>query len=168
MFSFYLLSVNISDIVWNIPNTLKKLFLQWRRWKRLPTEMVDAPFLETFRVRLDGGLSNLIWLKMSLFVGVGGEWTLSKWPLKDASNMNYYMSLWYHILIIYLVLNKSIVLYSVKCSYILFKEGSSSNRHEGILQKLSLSYISLHHIRIKPFGVTAGGRCFLKTLCRGL
>ncbi|KFQ79522.1 hypothetical protein N335_01219, partial [Phaethon lepturus] len=29
-------------------------------WPRLPREMVDAPSLETFQVRLDGALSNLI------------------------------------------------------------------------------------------------------------
>ena len=29
-------------------------------WNRLPREMVDAPSLETFKVRLDGALSNLI------------------------------------------------------------------------------------------------------------
>ncbi|KAK4831311.1 LOW QUALITY PROTEIN: hypothetical protein QYF61_016800, partial [Mycteria americana] len=37
-----------------------------RHWPRLPREVVDAPSLETFKVRLDGALSNLIWLKMSL------------------------------------------------------------------------------------------------------
>jgi len=37
-----------------------------RHWDRFPREVVDAPFLETFQVRLDGALSNLIWLKMSL------------------------------------------------------------------------------------------------------
>ena len=31
-----------------------------KHWNRLPTEVVDAPSLETFRVRLDGALSNLI------------------------------------------------------------------------------------------------------------
>jgi len=31
-----------------------------RPWHRLPKEVVDAPSLETFRVRLDGALSNLI------------------------------------------------------------------------------------------------------------
>ncbi|KFQ75470.1 hypothetical protein N335_08632, partial [Phaethon lepturus] len=29
-------------------------------WHRLPREVVDAPSLETFQVRLDGALSNLI------------------------------------------------------------------------------------------------------------
>ena len=31
-----------------------------RHWYRLPREVVDAPSLETFKVRLDGTLSNLI------------------------------------------------------------------------------------------------------------
>ncbi|KFW73749.1 hypothetical protein AS28_13393, partial [Pygoscelis adeliae] len=31
-----------------------------RHWKRLPREVVDAPSLEAFKVRLDGALSNLI------------------------------------------------------------------------------------------------------------
>ncbi|KFQ32333.1 hypothetical protein N331_04620, partial [Merops nubicus] len=29
-------------------------------WNRLPSEVVEAPSLETFKVRLDGALSNLI------------------------------------------------------------------------------------------------------------
>jgi len=31
-----------------------------RPWTRLSKEVVDAPSLETFKVRLDGSLSNLI------------------------------------------------------------------------------------------------------------
>ncbi|KFW96559.1 hypothetical protein N336_06588, partial [Phalacrocorax carbo] len=31
-----------------------------KHWNRLPREMVDAPSLETFKVRLDGALSNLM------------------------------------------------------------------------------------------------------------
>ena len=31
-----------------------------RHWERLPREVVDAPSLGTFQVRLDGALSNLI------------------------------------------------------------------------------------------------------------
>ena len=31
-----------------------------KHWDRLPREVVDAPFLETFKVRLDGALNNLI------------------------------------------------------------------------------------------------------------
>jgi len=37
-----------------------------KHWHRLPREVVEAPSLETFKVRLDGALSNLVWLKMSL------------------------------------------------------------------------------------------------------
>jgi len=37
-----------------------------RHWHRLPTEVVDAPSLETFKAMLKGALSNLILLKMSL------------------------------------------------------------------------------------------------------
>jgi len=37
-------------------------------WHRLPREIVDAPSLKTFKVRLDGALSNLIQLKMSLLI----------------------------------------------------------------------------------------------------
>ena len=40
----------------------KKLFTLRvvKHWHRLPREVVGAPSLETFRVRLDGALSNLI------------------------------------------------------------------------------------------------------------
>ncbi|KFP49904.1 hypothetical protein N323_08225, partial [Cathartes aura] len=31
-----------------------------KHWNRFPREVVDAPSLETFQVRLDGALSNLI------------------------------------------------------------------------------------------------------------
>ncbi|KFW70923.1 hypothetical protein AS28_11279, partial [Pygoscelis adeliae] len=31
-----------------------------KHWHRLPREVVDAPSLETFKVRLDGALSNLM------------------------------------------------------------------------------------------------------------
>jgi len=31
-----------------------------KHWNRFPRETVDAPSLETFQVRLDGALSNLI------------------------------------------------------------------------------------------------------------
>jgi len=40
-------------------------------WQRLPREVVDAPSLETFQARLDGALSNLTQLKMSLFIAGG-------------------------------------------------------------------------------------------------
>jgi len=31
-----------------------------KHWNRLPIEVVEAPSLETFKARLDGGLCNLI------------------------------------------------------------------------------------------------------------
>ena len=37
-----------------------------KRWNGLPREVVEAPSLETFKARLDGALSNLVYLKMSL------------------------------------------------------------------------------------------------------
>jgi len=40
-------------------------------WTRLPREVVDAPCLEMFKVRLDGALSNLVELKMSLLIAGG-------------------------------------------------------------------------------------------------
>ena len=39
-----------------------------QHWHRLPRGVVDAPTLETFKVRLDGDLSNLMQLKMSLSI----------------------------------------------------------------------------------------------------
>ena len=43
-------------------DTRKKLFTLrvMKPWPRLPREVVDAPSLEIFKVRLDGALSNLI------------------------------------------------------------------------------------------------------------
>jgi len=52
----------------------RKKFFTMRAVKhchRLPREVVDAPSLETFKVRLDGALSNLIELKMSLLTAGG-------------------------------------------------------------------------------------------------
>jgi len=51
-------------------------------WPRLPREVGDAPSLETFQARLDGALSTLIQLKMSLLTA--GGW--ARWPLKVPSN----------------------------------------------------------------------------------
>ncbi|KFV96687.1 hypothetical protein N327_04437, partial [Fulmarus glacialis] len=42
---------------------IRKKFFTMRvvkHWHRLPKEAVDAPSLETFKVRLEGALSNLI------------------------------------------------------------------------------------------------------------
>jgi len=37
-----------------------------KHWNRLPREAVEAPSLEKFKARMNGALSNLVWLKMSL------------------------------------------------------------------------------------------------------
>ncbi|KFM04159.1 hypothetical protein AS27_10727, partial [Aptenodytes forsteri] len=42
---------------------IRKKFFMMRvleHWNRLPREVVDAPSLEVFKVRLDGALSNLV------------------------------------------------------------------------------------------------------------
>jgi len=44
-----------------------------KHWDGLPIEVVEAPSLEIFKVRLDRALSNLVWLKMSL-CSVQGGW----------------------------------------------------------------------------------------------
>jgi len=49
-------------------------------WPMLPRELVEAPFLETFQARLDGALSNLIQLKMSLLTAGGSATWLAKVP----------------------------------------------------------------------------------------
>ena len=42
-----------------------------KHWNRLPREVVDAPSLQTFKARLDGALSNLVWVKMSMLTAGG-------------------------------------------------------------------------------------------------
>jgi len=42
-----------------------------KHWKRFPGEVVDAPTLETFQVRLDRALCNPIQWKMSLLTAGG-------------------------------------------------------------------------------------------------
>jgi len=39
-----------------------------RHWHTCPIEVVNAPSLETFKVKLDGALSNLISFRMSLLI----------------------------------------------------------------------------------------------------
>ena len=51
-----------------------------KRWPRLPREAVNAPSLETFQARLDGALSTLIQLKMSLLIAGELGWMASKGP----------------------------------------------------------------------------------------
>ena len=53
-----------------------------KHWQRLPTEVVDAPSLETFKVRLDGALSSLVWLKMSLLTAGGMDQMAFKGPFQ--------------------------------------------------------------------------------------
>lgn len=38
-----------------------------KHWHRSTRELADAPSLETFEIRLDRTLSNLIWLKISAY-----------------------------------------------------------------------------------------------------
>jgi len=51
-------------------------------WHWLPREVGDAPSLEPFQARLDGALSTLTQLQMSLLTA--GGW--ARWPLKAPSN----------------------------------------------------------------------------------
>jgi len=46
----------------------KKLFAVTvvRHWNMLPSEVVDDPFVEAFKARLDGTLSNLVYREVSL------------------------------------------------------------------------------------------------------
>jgi len=53
-----------------------------KHWHRLPREVVDSPSLETFKARLDGALSNLVQLKMSLLTAGGLGWMTSKGPFQ--------------------------------------------------------------------------------------
>jgi len=51
-------------------------------WPRLPREVVDAPSLETFKTRLDGALSNLTQVKMSLLSAAGLGWMAPEGPFQ--------------------------------------------------------------------------------------
>jgi len=53
-----------------------------KHWDRLPRAVVAAPSLETFKARLDGALSNLIQLKMSLLIAGGLDLMTFKGPLQ--------------------------------------------------------------------------------------
>jgi len=53
---------------------IRKKFFTMRvvkHWNRLPREVVEASCPETFKARLDGALSNLVWLMMSLLTTRG-------------------------------------------------------------------------------------------------
>ena len=53
-----------------------------RHWNRLPSVVVDALSLETFKVRLYQSLGNLIYLWMSLFI----ERSWTRWRSDVPSN----------------------------------------------------------------------------------
>ena len=53
-----------------------------RHWHRLPRDVVDALSLETFKVRLDQALGNLMWLWCPC--SLQGSWT--RWPPGFPSN----------------------------------------------------------------------------------
>jgi len=65
-------------------DTSEKFFVTrvLKPWPRLLREVGDAPSLGTFEVRMDGALSNLTQLKMSLPMAVG--WT--GWPSEVLSH----------------------------------------------------------------------------------
>ena len=48
-----------------------RVLLLVKHWHRLLSKVVDAPSLETLKVRLDRALSNLILLLVSLFITRG-------------------------------------------------------------------------------------------------
>jgi len=47
-----------------------------RHWNRLPNEVVEAPPLQTFKVRLGGALSNLIYSQMTLLTAAGLDYMI--------------------------------------------------------------------------------------------
>ena len=55
-----------------------------KHWHRLPREVVDAPSLETAKVRLDRALST--WWSCGCPCSLQGSWT--RWPFKIPSNSN--------------------------------------------------------------------------------
>jgi len=61
-----------------------------KHWHRLPREAAEAPSLETFKVRLDGALSNLVKLKMFLLTAGGLGQMTSKCPFQQKMNSFFY------------------------------------------------------------------------------
>jgi len=55
------------------PDIRKKIFIMrvLKHWNRLPSKVVDATSLETFKARLNGALSRLVQLKLSVFTAGG-------------------------------------------------------------------------------------------------
>jgi len=65
-----------------------------RIWNGLPREVVDAPSLETPKVRLDGALSNLIYLWVSLFAAGGLDQMALKVPSNSGNSMKIIRWVW--------------------------------------------------------------------------
>ena len=64
------------------PTSERDLTVQMKQWHWFPREVVDVSSLETFQVRLDGALSNVVWLKMSLLTAGVLGWMTSKGPFQ--------------------------------------------------------------------------------------
>ena len=60
-----------------------------RHWQGLPRAVGDGPSLATFKARLAGALSTLIWVKLSL--PLAGGWT--GWPGKGPASPKHAMIL---------------------------------------------------------------------------
>lgn len=57
-----------------------------KQWHRFPGEVVDAPFPETIKARLDRSLSYLVELKMSLLMAGVLGYRIFKYPLQVKSS----------------------------------------------------------------------------------
>jgi len=66
-----------------------------KHWSRLPRQVVESPSLETFKVRLDGALSNLIELKLSLLTAGGLGLMTCKGPFQPKA---FYDSMIFHMI----------------------------------------------------------------------
>ena len=55
-------------------------------WPRLPREVVEAPPLETFKTRLNGALSSLTQVKMSLLTAGELGWVASEGPFQPKAS----------------------------------------------------------------------------------
>jgi len=58
-----------------------------RHWNRLPSEAVDDPFLEAFKARLDGAVSNLVLREVSLPIAGGWNYMILKVPSSPNHSM---------------------------------------------------------------------------------
>lgn len=58
-----------------------------RFWRRLPRDVMDAPSLKTFKVRLDQNLGNLMELWMSLCIAGELDYMVFKGPFQLNNSM---------------------------------------------------------------------------------